>query len=184
MRINWVLADNVEINPAIDVERLKGLGPIWGGWRTWRSYGTDNVVCHEESDARNLISRNFHERCNMYLPDSVYQTVDRPSGVKLYQGEFHEAVNSPDEIVSMHLAASVSDIVLLSGFDLTPQNLDHDRMAKHKWHNYVQYFLHIVKGNPNVQWVLLDHSPGIEKVLKDLPNLLFDTLDNVLTQFS
>jgi hypothetical protein len=41
-----------------------------------------------------------------------------------------------------------------------------------------------MKGNPDVQWVLLDHSPAIEKVLTDLPNLLFDTLDNVLTQFS
>jgi hypothetical protein len=120
----------------------------------------------------------------MYLPESVYQLVDRPTGVKLYQGAFHELVDSPDEIVSMHLASAFSDIVLLSGFDLQPRNLDHDRMAKHKWHNYVQYFLHIMKGNPDVQWVLLDHSPAIEKVLTDLPNLLFDTLDNVLTQFS
>ena len=184
MKLNWVLADSVEINPAIEIERLKAIGPMWGGWRTWRSYSTDNVICHTDVDARNLISRNFHTRCNMYLPESVYQLVDRPNGVKLYQGEFHELVDSPDEIVSMHLAAAFSDIVLLSGFDLQPRNLDHDRMAKHKWHNYVQYFLHIVKGNSGVQWVLLDHSPDIEKVLKDLPNLLFDTLDNVLTQFS
>ena len=180
MRINWVLADSAEINPAIEVERLKTVGPLWGGWRTWRSYNTDNVVCHNASDAVNLINRNFHTRCNMYLPDSVYQSVDRPNGVKLYQGAFHEIIDNPDEIVSMHLAAAVSDIVLLSGFNMQPRNLDHDRMAKHKWHNYVQYFLHIVKGNPNVQWVILDHPLEIDKVLENLPNLLFDTVDNVL----
>ena len=41
-----------------------------------------------------------------------------------------------------------------------------------------------IKVNAKVQWVLLDHNNDIEKVLKDLPNLQFDTLDNVLTQFS
>lgn len=184
MRISWVLSDTAEINPAIDIERLKNLGPFWGGWRTWRSYNTDNVICHTESEARNLISRNFHTRCNMYLQDIVYQQVDRPNNVRLYQGEFHELVDHPDEIVSMHLAAATSDIVLLVGFNLVPKTIESDKLAKHRWHNYVQYILHIIKDNPNVQWVLLDHSPDIEKVLKTLPNLLFDTLDNVLTQFS
>lgn len=184
MKITWVLADVAEVNPAIDIERLKSIGPFWGGWRTWRSYNTDNVVCHEEPEARNLITRNFHTRCNMYLPNAVYQKVDRPNNVRLYQGEFHELVDHPDEIVSMHLAASVSDIVLLIGFDVAPRKLEHDKIARHKWHNYVQYFLHIIKDNPNVQWVLLDHKADTEKVLKDLPNLQFDTLDNVLTQFS
>ena len=184
MKITWVLSDVAEVNPAIDIERLKNIGPFWGGWRTWRSYNTDNVICYTESEARNLITRNFHTRCNLYLPDSVYQKVDRPADVKLYQGEFHEIVDHPDEIVSMHLAAASSDIVLLVGFDLSPRNLEHDKMAKHKWHNYVQYFLHIIKGNPEVQWVLLDHKTDTEKVLKNLPNLQFDNLDNVLTQFS
>ena len=183
MRITWVLADAAEINPAIDIERLKSIGPFWGGWRTWRSYQTDNVVCHYESEARNLVSRNFHARCNMYLPTAIYQQVDRPTGVKLYQGEFHETVDHPDDIVSMHLAAAASDIVLLVGFDLAPKDLA-DKLAKHKWTNYVHYFLHIVKDNPDIQWVLLDHPNSIEKVLQDLPNLQFDTVDNVLTQFS
>lgn len=184
MKITWVLADTAEINPAIEIERLKSIGPLWGGWRTWRSYNTDNVVCHSEEDTRSLISKNFHLRCNMYLPEEVYQNVDRPTNVKLYQGKFHELVDHPDEIVSMHLASTSSNIVLLIGFDLAPRNLDHDRLAKHKWHNYVQYFLHIIKANLDVQWVVLDHPSSIEKVLQGLPNLQFDNLDNVLTQFS
>lgn len=184
MKITWVLADAAEINPAIDLERLRSIGPFWGGWRTWRSHNTDNVICHTESEARNLVTRNFHSRCNMYLPESAYQKVDRPDGVNLYQGEFHEIVDHPDEIVSMHLASASSDIVLLIGFNIAPKNLEHDRMARHKWHNYVQYFLHIIKGNPSVQWVMLDHPGDVEKELAQLPNLLFDTLDSVLKQFS
>ena len=59
MRITWALADVAEVNPAIEIERLKNIGPFWGGWRTWRSYNTDNVICHEESEARNLITRKI-----------------------------------------------------------------------------------------------------------------------------
>lgn len=183
MRITWVLADAANVNPSIDLERLKSIGPFWGGWRTWRSYATDNVVCYTELEIRDLISRNFHTRCNMYLPESVFQAVDRPSGVKLYQGNFHEAIDSPDELVSMHLASSVSDIVLLVGFDLQPKNIENDRLALHKRHNYVQYFTHIITGNPGAQWVLLDHPAAIESPLKKVSNLQFDTLENVLTQF-
>ena len=183
MRINWVLADAAEINPAIDLERLKNIGPFWAGWRTWRSYNTDNVVCHEESDARNLISRNFHSRCNMYLPEGVYQAVDRPMGVKLYHGEFHEIVDHPDEIVAMHLASTKADIVLLLGFDLGVKPDLTDRLAKHNWHVYKNYVRQLIVDSPDVQWVLLDNNTEIEKEFKKIPNLLFDKLENVLTQF-
>lgn len=184
MRITWALTNSASINPAIDIERLKAVGPFWGGWRTWRSYSTDNVVCHLESETRDLVSRNFHTRCNLHVPASVYQALDRPAGVKLYQGEFKETVDAPDDIVSMHLASAQSDIVLLIGFDLQPKDFGADKLAAHKWHNYKYYVLHIIKDNPNVQWVILDHPGDVEKMFKDLPNLLFDTLDNVLTQFS
>jgi hypothetical protein len=184
MKISWVLSNSASINPAINLERLKNVGPFWGGWRTWRSYTTDNVVCHTDSETRDLISRNFHTRCNLYIPASVYQAVDRPEGVKLYQGNFHETVDNPDDIVSMHLSTSNSDIVLLVGFDLQPRDLGTDKLAIHKWHNYKHYVLHLIKDNPTIQWVILDHPGEIEKMFKDLPNLLFDTVDNVLTQFS
>ena len=183
MRISWVLADATLVDATIDINQLKNIGPFWGGWRTWRSYNTDNVVCHQATDARTLVHKNFHARCNMYLPSSVYQEINRPPGVKLYQGEFHQIVDHPDDIVSMHLASANNDIVLLLGFDLTPRNLDQDKMAKHQWHNYKNYVLTIVKNNPQVQWVLIDHSPEIEKEFKDIPNLMFDTLTNILTQF-
>lgn len=184
MKISWVLADAATINPAIDLESLKQVGPMWGGWRTWRSYSTDNVVCHTESEAQDLVSRSFHTRCNLYVPASAYQALNRPPGVKLYQGDFHEMVDHPDDIVSMHLSTANSDIVLLVGYDLQPKDLGTDKLAIHKWHNYKQYVLHLIKDNPTIQWVILDHPGQIEKIFKDLPNLLFDKLDNVLTQFS
>lgn len=184
MKINWAIADTAHLDLVVDLVQVKNLGPIWGGWQTWREWATDNVVCHDISQARNLVSKNFHSRCNMYVPASAYQELDRPKGVQLYQGEFHQTVDHPDDIVSMHLAAANSDIVLLFGFDLSPRELDGDKLAQHKWHNYKQYVLHIVKGNPDVQWVLLDHSNDIEKDFQKIPNLLFDTLTNVLTQFS
>lgn len=184
MKITWSLADSAHLNPSIDIDTIKNIGPLWGGVQTWREWSTDNVVCHDLHRARDLVTRQFHTRCNMYLPASVFQELDRPSGVKLYNGEFHQAVDNPDDIVSMHLAASGSDIVLLVGFDLAGKNLDHDKLAKHKWHNYKHYIKHIILGNPTVQWVLLDQVAEIDKDLEDLPNLLFDKLDNVLTQFS
>jgi hypothetical protein len=184
MKISWVISDTAVVDPTVDLDSLKNIGPFWAGWRTWRSFQTDNVICHNESDVRTLISKNFHRRCNLYISNSVYQSVDRPEGVKLYQGEFHEMVEHPDEIVSMHLASSASDIVLLLGFDFGTKNLEHDRLAKHKWHNYKQYALHIFAANSSVQWVLLDHPGKIDKELEKVSNIQFDTLDNVLSQFA
>jgi hypothetical protein len=181
MKFAWVLADDTIIDPSIDLEKLRNLGPLWGGWRTWRSYNTDNVVCHNESEARNLIDKNFHSRCNLHIPDKIYNAVNRPNGVKLYHGEFHELIDNPDEIVSMHLAASVSDILLLYGFNFKPLDPNADRLEKHKWHNYTQYFLNIVKSNPNTQWVVVDHGPEIEKEIKAIPNLQFDTIKTILS---
>jgi hypothetical protein len=102
----------------------------------------------------------------------------------LYQGEFNQLVDDPDDIVSMHLAAGNSDIVLLIGFDLQSRDPAEDKLVNHKWHNYKHYVLHLIKDNPDVQWVILDHPGQVEKMFKDLPNLLFDNLNNVLTQFS
>lgn len=183
MRISWVLSDSAVIDPTLDIDRLKDIGPIWGGWRTWRSYATDNVVCHVESEARDLISKNFHTRCNMYLPEALYQLLDRPNKINLYRGEFCDIIDQSDEIVSMHLAAASSDIVLLVGVDISLKDLEYNKLDKHNRYNYMQYFLHVVKGTPTVQWVLLDHTGDIEPALKKVSNLQFDTLENVLLQF-
>ena len=44
MNINWVLADQVVLDPTVDIDAMKAIGSFWGSWRTWRAYGTDNVI--------------------------------------------------------------------------------------------------------------------------------------------
>ena len=181
MKINWVLSDSVVIDPTLDIDQLKNIGPFWGGWQTWRSYATDNVVCYDNSQARILVNSNFHTRCNLHLPSASYLDLGRPAGVKLYQGEFNQLLDNPDDIVSMHLAASAGDIVLLLGFNLTEPDTT-DKLQLHKWHNYKNYFRQIINDSTNVQWVLLDQTHKIDKELKKVSNLQFDTLKNVLAQ--
>lgn len=182
MRISWVITETAHLDPTIDISGLKNVGPFWGSWKTWRSWTTDNVVCHDAQQARDLVSKNFHQRCNLYLPSSAYQDLDRPMGVQLYEGNFHQIIDYPDDVVSMHLASGNSDIVLMLGFDLADKNLDHDKLAKHKWISYQRYAQQIITDASSVQWVMLDYKAEISKELKKVPNLQFDTLENVLAQ--
>lgn len=184
MRISWVFSNDADIDPCVEIEQLKNIGPFWGGWRTWRSYATDNVICHDVNQALDLVNKNFHTRCNLYVPMSTYQVLDRPRGVNLYQGEFNHDMDSPDDIVSMHLATSKSDIILMVGFKLEePHGLDQNKLAKHKWINYQNYLKQIIVSTPDIQWVFLD-CPGENKEFKKMSNCQFDTLKNVLTQFN
>jgi hypothetical protein len=180
MRINWVVADSTIIDPSVDIDRLKALGPMWGGWKTWRSCSTDNVVCHDIAQARNLVNNNFHTRCNLHIPADAYQELDRPSGVKLYQGNFTQLIDRPDEIVSMHLASSVSDIVMLLGFELLQKPEATDKLNLHKYHNYTNYFRQIIESSNPVQWVLLDQAINKDNYLTGLTNIQFDNLSNIL----
>jgi hypothetical protein len=181
MNINWVLADDVVIDPTVDLARIKDTGSFWGSWKTWRAYNTDNVVCHDTKKAGELIKRAFHAACNFYIPNSLYVTLDRPKGVRLYEGDFlgHE-VDNKDELVAINLAATVSDIVLLLGFDWSPQEPNSDQLQEVKARNYRGLVLQAIKSNPEVQWVLVDHPKALTTELSDLGNVSTDTLENVL----
>jgi len=113
MNISWVLADLATADPTVDIAEFKKLGAFWGSWRTWRAFQTDNVVCHEQRKADELLQRNFQTNCNFYISNSVYTSLDRPNGVCLYEGSFVHDVDHQEEIVAMHLAATTNDIVLL-----------------------------------------------------------------------
>lgn len=180
MNINWVLANTVQIDPAIDINRLKEVGSFWGGWRTWRSCQTDNVVCHDMAKAKELIDRSFQTACNFYIPNSVYVALDRPVGVKLYQGDFVHDVENHEDIVAMHLATTNSDIVLLMGYDFGPQPKLEDKLAEHRAHNYRSLTRQVIVDYPNVQWVVIDHPGEFREDLRSLPNLGKDTLNNIL----
>ena len=36
MNISWVVADNTVLDHDVDIEQLKHIGSIWGGYQTWK----------------------------------------------------------------------------------------------------------------------------------------------------
>jgi hypothetical protein len=180
MNISWVFADNITLDPVADVLKMKTIGSFWGSWKTWRGCSTDNVVCHDFGKAQELIKRSFHTNCNFYIPNENWVMLDRPDGVKLYEGKFLDDYQ-PEEIVAMHLAAGVSDIVLLLGFDWQEQEKKSDKLLEHRAHVYRTLINHAIADNPKVQWVLIDHPGDIMKMLTNLENLSQDTMKTALS---
>lgn len=176
MNIQWVLADNVVLDPTIDLIALKNTGALWGSWKTWRAYNTDNVICHDSTKAAELIKKAFHATCNFYIPNSVYKELNQPLKVRLYEGDFMgHNVENRDELVAMFLAGSIAEIVLLLGFEW---NSD-DTNIQARNHNGL--FLQAVKSRPDTQWILIDYPGELPKELSNLPNLDTDSFENVLS---
>jgi hypothetical protein len=180
MNISWVLADSVIMDPLADVPKMKEIGSMWGSWKTWRGCSTDNVICHDMGKAQELIKRSFQSTCNFYIPNEAWVTLDRPDGVQLYEGKFLDEFQ-PEEIVAMHLAASQSDIILLLGFDLTEKTKNPDRLLEHRAHVYRTLVKHCIEGNPEVQWVLVDHPGDVMKFMSKIPNLVKDSMETALS---
>lgn len=179
-KISWVLSDVAQLDPTQDIDQLKQLGALWGSWRTWRSMQTDNVICHDQIKAQELVKRNFQNSCNLYVPDTVHVSMDRPSGVKVYAGEFVHDVIRQEELVAMHLAASVSDIVLMLGWDLSELAPDPDLLqgnrARHQRNLVRQAFITY----QSTQWVIVDHSGALDPNIAKCENVVTDTLNAVL----
>ena len=36
MRVNWAVAAGYSLDPAVNIDIIKGIGPLWGSWQTWR----------------------------------------------------------------------------------------------------------------------------------------------------
>lgn len=180
MNVSWVLADNLVLDPTINILQLKEIGSMWGSWKTWRGCQTDNVICHNLEKSQELLKRAFHQNCNFYIPNSNWVTLDRPDGVKLYEGSFIDEYQ-PEEIIAMHLAASVSDIVLLLGFDLSEKDKIPNKLLEHRAHVYRTLIKHVIENNREVQWVLVDHTSDIMKMLSKEPNLVKDNMETALS---
>lgn len=179
MNINWVLANNIELDPTIELTKIKNIGSTWGSWRTWRSCQTDNVICHNGVKASELIVKRFPTACNFYIPNNVFVALERPEQVRSYGGDFNHDIHEQDDIVAMHLAAAASDVVLLLGFDWTARPLPTDPEKKLLRHNYINLVKEAINGNAKTQWVLVDHPGAIMPELARLANLTQDTLQNV-----
>ena len=180
MNITWVVATGYQIDPTVDVDVMKNVGPVWGSWSTWRSCATDNVVCHNLSKARELLQRDFQKNCNLYLAEQHHQDLGRPTGVKYYGGNFDQEVDHIEDIVSLHVAAATSEIVLMMGFVFPPIGEIADRFELHKLQNRYGLIRSLIENNPGQQFVLIDHPKQLEKTYQDLANLTRDNLGNVL----
>jgi hypothetical protein len=168
------------VGPHIDINRLKDVGPLWGSWKTWRAGQTDNVVCHDQLKASELLQRDFQNSCNFYIPDSVYASLDRPLGVKVYAGEFVHDVIRQEEIVAMHLAATTSDIVLMLGWNLSKLEQDADLLRANQNRHHRNLIRQAFVTYSQIQWVIVDHVEDIDPNLVNLPNVVTDTLLSVL----
>lgn len=180
MNIGWIFASQYRLDPAVDVDAVKNLGPTWGSWKTWRSCGTDNVICHERGKAQELLDRSFHNSCNFYIPKEFYQSLNRPQGVNLYDGDYRSELDDIEDIVAMHLASATNDIVLLVGFDLSKPAPIQDRFERHKVENRLGLIRGIINKDPARQWVLVDHPNPMDLAFQSLPNITCDEMSNVL----
>ena len=169
------------MDPTQSVAALKKLGPIWGSWRTWRAYQTDNVICHVQAKAAELVKREFQTHCNFYIPDSVNVALGRPAGVRLYAGDFVHDVVRQEEIVAIHLAASTSDIVLLLGFDLTELPTNPDRLEANRAQHHRNLVKQALTDYDHIQWVIVDHPERLDPNLSKLSNVVTDTISSILT---
>lgn len=177
MNINWLLADSVFLDPGVDIAVLKEIGSLWGSWKTWRMCQTDNVVCHDHNKALELLGKNFQNFCNFYIPNSVYKTLEPPPNkLHKYEGDFAYQVDNKDEIVALNLVATVSNIVLLLGFDWST-NVDPDDTKRR---TYQGLTAHTIKSQPDIQFVLIDHPGKLASEFAGIENLSQDTMSNVL----
>jgi hypothetical protein len=180
MNISWVLADSSSADPTVDIAEFKRLGALWGSWRTWRAWQTDNVVCHDQRKADELLRRNFQNNCNFYIPNSVYTSLGRPDGIRLYEGAFIHDVDRQEEIVAMHLAGTTSDIVLLFGFDLSELTSNPDKLLANRALHHRNHIRQAINDFNQIQWVVVDHEGELDPNLVNLGNITTDTLQAVL----
>jgi hypothetical protein len=156
------------------VQAIKDLAPIWGSWRTQRSYQSDNVVCWDPEQAEKLCRQGYAKICNLYIPDPVYKQLNRPAGVRVFGGGFDFSVDSVDDIIATHLVASVADVILMVGFDLEAKtNPSASR------NNYIGILAQAI-GASGKQWVVIDHHTDLAEPIQKLSNITRDLLPNVL----
>lgn len=180
MKLSWVIAQGHMLDPGISIESMKSVGATWGSWQTWREWSTDNVICHHPAKCRELLDRAFQAVCNFHVPRAQYEFLQRPVGVRLYEGDYNMDVDGLEDIVAMHLASHQSDIVLMLGFDLAPIVVSQDPLERHRLQNRYGLLRGTIVTNNRVQWVLVDHTKKLDKAYQALPNLSCDSMSSVL----
>ena len=184
MRVNTIFSADYVPQSAESIQQLQDLAPSWGSWKSWQSCNTHNVICHEINHARALLKRNIQSSCNFYIPQKLFQPLNRPNGVHFYQGDFLEDMANLEDVIAMHLVSIQSDLVLLFGFDISNPGVIDDRLQQHRVKNRLGLIRHAIAVNSGVQWVLVDHEKQPDQSYQSLSNLTCDKMSNVLQLLS
>ena len=180
MNVCWVLSQDIPTG-FVKHEVLTSVGPIWGPLSKWREYQSDNTVCYDLREAKQMINRAFHAVTHFYVPKDQYIDLGRPVGVRLFEGEFKDnAVANKEDIILMNLVASNNDIVLMLGFDLTPVDETLDPVEQRFEKAYIHNIKTIIKDNPNTQFVLVNYDNELAENFEGLENLTIDTVESVV----
>ena len=177
MNVVWIIGQEIK-DGIIEPTVISDIGPSWGSYRTWQEYKTDNCVCNDLRDAKDLIKRGFNTVCNLYLPEVFYTELGRPANVQLFGGTFDND-NYPykDDLVAINLGCLHADIVLMIGFDLSEITL-----AGTEYTDRANYYLNIkgyIEKHPEKQFVLINNIKEISNVFDSLDNLNEDSVDSV-----
>lgn len=175
MNINWVIGEHIILDPTTDIDRLKKIGSMWGSWKTYRACPTDNTICYDSTKAQELVKNKFNTMSNLYVHNSAFKDQETPKNIREFGGNFEHDVENRDEIICIHLCASIADIVLLYGFDWTESGI------KSKSEHYHGLTLQAIKSYPDTQFLLVEHDSNLHPDYAVLDNLTTDTLANVLS---
>lgn len=178
MQCSWIFSAAWQPDIGVDLDQMHDIAPSWGSWKSWRQCGTNNVICYDSDRCRDLLGKAFQAVCNFYIPKSVYDDL-RPQGCRVFGGEFPAKVTDIEDIVSMHLASTDCDLVMLLGFDFAQC----DTIGVENQHRMAM-MRQIIQQRDTVQWVLIDHDAEIAGIYQSLTNLTSDTLQNAVQLLS
>lgn len=180
MRTNVIYAADYSKPAFFDTGKIKDIAPTWGSWKTRAGLDTDNVVCNNLSNARELMQRSIHESCNLFVPRTFYAKLSRPTRLNYYDGNFKDDAWNIEDIIAMHLVKPNSDLVLLFGFDFSTLPAPKDQTEEHQKKTRAGMLRSCLHNHPDVQWVLIDHDKPLDPAFTDLTNITCDSWDNVI----
>lgn len=115
------------------------------------------------------------------MPQDFYSRLNRPSGIKYFEGTYLEELDEIEDIISIHLAAaSKVSIVLLLGYSWEiPQNID--PVETHKIKNYYGMLRSAIANNPQIQFVAVEVQENqVDSAYTQLENFTCDSMQTVL----
>lgn len=179
MKVAWILSEDIP-KGLLDPITVKNIAASWGSWKTWKEFRTDNCVCHNTTEANNLIKRALHTLCNLFIMQSSYTRVGSPIGVNLFNGEFKsETIANRDDLIALNLVIPQADIVLMSGFNFSPLlNTDDEDIRKAREEYYFNV-RELIKTNDTTQFVLVDYMHEMASWVGELDNVNLDTVGSV-----